>query len=72
VRVELYADGIDGAPPVRQEMKRISQQAGVTTVQVYGANVPSARPAADYTARLMPRFKGLAIPLEAANVLWQR
>jgi starch phosphorylase len=72
VRIELYAEGIDGAPPVRQEMKCVSKQAGAATAQVYGAEVPATRPAADYTARLMPQFKGLAIPLEAANVLWQR
>jgi starch phosphorylase len=72
VRVELYADGINGAAPVRQEMKLMSQEVGTANVHVYGANVPVARPAADYTARLIPHFEGVAIPLEAAHILWQR
>ncbi|MGC9225515.1 MAG: alpha-glucan family phosphorylase, partial [Terracidiphilus sp.] len=43
VRVELYADGIDDTAPVRQEMKRMSKQAGAASVYVYGAKVPATR-----------------------------
>jgi FMN phosphatase YigB (HAD superfamily) len=31
-----------------------------------------ARPSADYTARLVPQCSGVAVPLEAAQILWQR
>jgi len=34
--------------------------------------VPAARPATDYTARLIPHGDGVAIPLEEARILWQR
>ena len=35
VRVELYADGINGGDPVRQEMKRVRQLAGASGGYVY-------------------------------------
>ncbi|MGD0614235.1 MAG: alpha-glucan family phosphorylase, partial [Verrucomicrobiota bacterium] len=44
VRVELYADGVMGSPPVRQEMKRVRQPAGASGGCVYSASVPAARP----------------------------
>jgi starch phosphorylase len=72
VRVELYADGLDGSPPVRVAMERVRQLVGAEGGYAFGAEVPSARPAADYTARLMPRFEGASIPLEDAHILWQR
>jgi glycogen phosphorylase len=39
---------------------------------VYGAPVPATRPASDYTARVIPHCAGVAVPLEAAQILWQR
>jgi starch phosphorylase len=72
VRVELYADGADGALPERVEMKRVRQLVGATNGFAYRAEVPSARSATDYTARLIPNRDGVAIPLEHARILWQR
>jgi len=72
VRVELYANGTDGALPERVEMKRVRQLVGATNGFAYRAEVPSARPATDYTARLLPNRDGVAIPLEHARILWQR
>jgi glycogen phosphorylase len=72
VRVELYADGLNGGTPVRQEMKRGQQLAGAPGGYVYSAVVSAARPPSDYTARLMPHHDGVAIPLEDARILWER
>ena len=72
VRVELYADGVMGSAPVRQEMERVPQLAGGSGGYVYSANVSAARPPADYTARVIPHCDGVAIPLEDARILWQR
>ncbi len=72
VRVELYADGINGAPPVRVEMRRVRELVGAINGYVYCAEVSSSRPAADYTARLIPHHAAAAVPLEAARILWQR
>ncbi|MBN1854658.1 MAG: DUF3417 domain-containing protein, partial [Pirellulales bacterium] len=72
VRVELYAEGMNGSAPVRQEMKRVRQLASASGGYVYSAAVSAARPPADYTARVIPHCSGVAIPLEAAQILWQR
>jgi len=72
VRVELYADGVSGGGPVRQEMKRGEQPAGAAGGYVYSAAVPADRPATDYTARVIPHCSGVAVPLEANSILWQR
>jgi starch phosphorylase len=72
VRVELYADGINGSAPVRREMKRTRQLAGAAGGCAYRATVPATRPSTDYTARVVPHHAGVAVPLEAAQILWQR
>ena len=72
VRVELYADGINGSPPVRQEMTCLHPLADESGGYVYSATVSAARPPADFTARVMPHCDGVAIPLEAPRILWQR
>jgi glycogen phosphorylase len=72
VRVELYADGVTGSAPVRQEMKRVRQLAGAAGGYVYSAAVSAARPAGDFTARVVPHCDSVAIPLEDARILWQR
>jgi starch phosphorylase len=71
-RVELYADGVNGEGPVRQEMERDGQLAGPARGCVFRARVPAIRPATDYTARVIPRYPGVSVPLEAARILWQR
>ena len=72
VRVELYADGINGADPVRQEMKCSRPLANASIGCVYRATVPAARPAGDYTARVTLNYDGVEVPLEDARILWQR
>jgi starch phosphorylase len=72
VRAELYADGINGADPVRQEMKLVRLLPGSPDGRVYQATVPAARPAGDYTARMTPKHDGVAIPLEDPRIVWQR
>ena len=72
VRVELYADGINGGDPVRQEMKWARLLPGVPDGCVYHATVPAARPAGDYTVRVTPHYDGIAFPLEDSRILWQR
>lgn len=72
VRVELYGNGVNGAAPERVEMKRVRQLVGASNGYAYRASVPAARPASDYTARLIPHHDGVAVPLEADRILWQR
>ena len=72
MRVELYAEGINGSDPIRQEMTRLQPLAGKSRGNVYRASVSAARFATDYTARIIPHCTGVAVPLEAACILWQR
>jgi starch phosphorylase len=72
VRVELYADGIKGGPPVRQEMTCLYPLADESGGYAFSATVPATRPPTDYTARVMPSCNGVAIPLEDPRIFWQR
>ncbi|HTO52382.1 MAG TPA: alpha-glucan family phosphorylase [Myxococcota bacterium] len=72
VRIELYADGLMGSAPVRQEMKRVRLLPGAPGGFEYTAAVSAARPAAHYTARVVPRCEGAGVPLEDARILWHR
>jgi starch phosphorylase len=72
VMVELFADGLDGNGAERMEMTRQGRSEGGSSGYIYSATVPSARAASDYTARLMPRRKGMSVPLEASEILWQK
>jgi len=72
IRVELYADGSNGSPSVRQEMTRRQTLPDESGGHVFSATVAAGRPATDYTARLMPRHDGAAVPLEDPRILWQR
>jgi starch phosphorylase len=72
VRVELFADGVDGGDPFLEEMRLVRPLVGGSGGYAYAAAVPAGRPATDYTARVIPSFAGLAVPLEASGILWQR
>jgi starch phosphorylase len=72
VRVELYADGVNGDGPVRHQMARGRRLEGADVGYAYSAEVPASRPAADYAVRIIPHHDGVAVPLETAHILWQR
>ena len=72
VRVELYAEGIDGGDPVRQPMQFSRTLPDDVGYRVYRATVPATRAAADYTARAIPQHPAVAVPLECDRILWQR
>jgi starch phosphorylase len=72
VRIELYADGVDGGAPIRHEMKRGREPAGTAGSFVYSAAVSAGRSASDYTPRLIPHRAGVSIPLEDSRISWQR
>jgi starch phosphorylase len=71
VLVEIYAEGLDGSIPVRQEATRGRQLIGANGY-IYRAQVDSTRPATDYTPRVIPFHPGVIVPLEAPFILWQR
>jgi starch phosphorylase len=71
VQVELYANSPNGAAPLRQVMTR-GERLTDANGHVYSARVPASRPAADYAPRIIPHHPEAAVPLEAAQILWQR
>jgi starch phosphorylase len=72
VRVELYADGINDGPPVCLEMTCLHPLGDESGGYAYSATVSASRSQTDYTARVVPRFEAVAIPLENRRILWQR
>lgn len=72
VLVELYAEGAMGGAPARQEMELVGPKDGAPGSYIYRASLSVTRPALDYTARIMPRCDGVAVPLEVNRILWQR
>jgi starch phosphorylase len=70
VRVELYAEG--AKENAGQEMERDRAPSGNALGEIYRASVVADRPATDYTARVIPHFAGVAVPLEVNSILWQR
>lgn len=72
VRVELYADAINGGEPMRQEMTWVRALPDTSRRCVYHTMLSPTRAASGYTARVMPQRSGVAVPLECARILWQR
>jgi len=70
LRVELCAEGLEGLTTT--EMQPTPRTQDGTAPRTYVVTIPATRPAGDYTARVIPRIEGAAIPLEAAMILWQR
>ena len=70
VGVELYAEAQKDGEPITQAMIRGERTAGATGPFAYSASVPTTRPVADYTPRLVPRREGAFVPLEAPFILW--
>jgi glycogen phosphorylase len=71
VRVELYAGPPPGGEAEQHRAVHVRPLEEAST-HVWSAAVPATRPATDYTARLLPCFEGVSIPLEASQILWQR
>ena len=72
VKVELYADKVNGFNLARTEMKYQSKLTGAINIHVFSTSVPADRPAEDYTPRIIPYFSGVNVPLEVSQILWQK
>ncbi|MCJ9429350.1 alpha-glucan family phosphorylase [Kordiimonas marina] len=72
VRVELYAAPMEDKPTFRQTMKRSDTAPGAEHGYVYSLRVPTDRPAAAYTARVIPFHEDAFIPAEQHLIRWQK
>jgi starch phosphorylase len=68
--VELYADGEPDCPAFSQKLELAPGSSSGELL--YSLAVPSHRPPGDYTARVIPCFPGVSVPLEASQILWQK
>jgi starch phosphorylase len=72
VRVELYANGDKGGSAVEKEMTGTPGAANAAGGSDYHATVSSARPATDYTPRIVMKHNSMAQDLEPGWMLWQK
>jgi starch phosphorylase len=72
VRVEIVADPVDSVPPPEVALQPGAPIAGSVNGYLYVGSVPSIRPLADYTIRLIPARLGVAVPAELELILWQK
>ena len=72
VQVELYADASKIGPTSRSVMTRDNSTPTDQGCHTYRVVVPADRPSADFTARIIPHLPGSSVPLEVAEILWQK
>jgi starch phosphorylase len=70
VRVELYAEAQKDREPITKAMIRGERLVEATSAFTYSASVPTSRPVADFTPRLVPNHVRALVPLEAPFILW--
>lgn len=70
IRVELYADPVDGGLPIRAVMARKASFEGTENGFLYECKVPGDRPSGDYTPRIVPYHPEASVPIEEAHILW--
>jgi glycogen phosphorylase len=71
VAVQLYADPRDDEPPFVAELARREPIIGAASGHIYTGSAPGARPAEEYTVRIIPRQEGVRVPTELPLILWQ-
>lgn len=72
IRVEVYADPLDGEAPEVAELARRDAVPGAANSYVYAGEVTSSRPADHFTVRIRPWHPDVGVPAEMPLILWQR
>jgi starch phosphorylase len=72
VRIELYADPLEGGRPTRIAMTRKAAVHGAVNGWLYATAAPGARPAEHYTPRAVAHHPAGLGALEDAHILWLR
>jgi starch phosphorylase len=72
IRVQVYADAMAGGEPVRVTLERHEAAGTSPGWYLYQGQVPATRPVSDYTPRVVPFHPAALVPLETAEILWQR
>jgi len=72
IRVELYANGMDGDNSQVIECDWKESIPGALHGYSYHASIVTTRPSTDFTARIIPWHADALIPAEACMIVWQR
>jgi starch phosphorylase len=76
IRVELYADPLEGNQPERHPLTLEKPSSAGKPVSsgmcTFKTTVPALRPASDFTPRVVPWHPQAAVPLESSHILWYR
>jgi starch phosphorylase len=72
VRVELYADPVGTEEPFVQRMMPVHPIADAADGSLYRATIETARPASDFTPRVVPFHPDARVPIELPLIAWQR
>lgn len=70
IRVELYAEPLEGSLPVRVAMARKEAIEGAENGFAYGCKVPGDRSSGDFTPRIIPYHPEASVPKEESHILW--
>jgi starch phosphorylase len=72
LRVEIYADPLEEGTRGSLALERGDAIPGAVNGNVYSARISAARPARDYTVRVIPCRPDVQIPSELALIHWQK
>jgi starch phosphorylase len=70
IRVELYAEPLEGVLPIRIVMARKGPVEGAEGGLLYECIVAGDRPSGDFTPRIIPHHPEASVPIEEAHILW--
>jgi starch phosphorylase len=72
LQVELYASSLENVAATIETMTACEPCTVPDGAVGYSVQVAAVRPASDYTPRIIPHHPLASMPLEAAQILWQR
>ncbi len=71
VEVQIYADPEDDGHPIRVAMDRKESIHGTINAFLFRGEIPSKRPQAHFTLRIIPRHPEAVTPSEMPMIVWQ-
>ncbi|MBW4027947.1 MAG: glycosyltransferase family 1 protein [Acidobacteria bacterium] len=72
ISVQLYADPLQKGGTAVETMTAVEPRPDTPGTLSYSSEIPATRPAGDYSPRVIAYHASAAVPLEAAQILWQR
>jgi starch phosphorylase len=71
IRIEVYADAVEGHEKVNSPLNRGDKLAGAVNGYVYHGLIDANRPKGHFSIRVIPDHPAAKIPLEANHILWK-